>query len=74
MRRAIGFVRRACEGPRKNQIDAEKIKHTQPCFSSAFVMGFRGLFSLPGMLCTVRCASVQAKSFFSFVDPVVCRG
>ena len=26
-----------CEGPRKNLIDAEKINHTQPCFSSALV-------------------------------------
>jgi hypothetical protein len=31
MRRAIAFVSRACEGPQKNQIDAEKINHTQPC-------------------------------------------
>jgi hypothetical protein len=54
---------RACEGPRKDKIDAEKIKHTQPCFSSAFVTGFRGLFSLPMALCTGDCAS---KKFFLF--------
>jgi hypothetical protein len=63
MRRAIVFVRRACEGPRKNQIDAEKINHTQPCFSSALVKDCCGLFYLPMALCTGHCAS---KKFLLF--------
>jgi len=61
MRRAIAFVRRACERPQKNQVDAEKINHTQPLFSSALVRASAACF-LPMALCTARCASKKVVS------------
>jgi hypothetical protein len=51
------------KGRGRTRLTLKKSNHTQPCFSSALVKDFCGLFSLLMALCTGDCARKKVFLF-----------